>query len=310
MDREDSLSERYAFQLGEDMGIFRLAPPQEWISVEMERGFQHGLHRSAKASNVYHRKLLTLRRNAHARGIAVSSALTTEYLQRITVTVCPVSGEDLTQGTLSDTDWSIDRLDNSLGYVPGNLCIVSSRINQLKGKSEFRELVDAAQKVLLHDGEDGLYKPLDSGLLVVEALRLASLMAAPTGFACGVLARYTPFALAPSAWTTIDSVVAGIHVACARTRLEGAAYSRRVRLFKRLGPSYWRASNRLVECMRSELAQGNHPADVWFDDRAISLLSALTDGFINNPPTFDGVDAEVLAAQIRAQVAPLGQYAR
>lgn len=137
LDREDSLSDRYAFHLGEDIGICRLAPPDEWPSDQMERGYVEGLNRPAKHADAYLRKLLTLRRNAFARGIPVSSALTTEFLRRITVTVCPVSGQPLTQGTMTDTDWSLDRLENSLGYVPGNVCFVSTRVNRLKGTDDF-----------------------------------------------------------------------------------------------------------------------------------------------------------------------------
>lgn len=131
LDRDDSLSDRYAFQLGEDMGVLRMSPADDWPSVEMERGFIHGQSRRARASNVYTRKLLTLKCNAFERQIPVSSVLTTDYLKQITVTVCPLSGVNLTQGALAETDWSIDRLDNTLGYVPGNVCIVSTRVNQL-----------------------------------------------------------------------------------------------------------------------------------------------------------------------------------
>lgn len=310
LDREDSLSDRYAFQLGEGMGNFRLSALEQWPSTEMERGYQHGLSRPAKPTDGYVRKLMTLRRNAFARGIPVSSALTKEYLRRIAVTVCPVSGVDLTQGTMADTDWSVDRLDNSIGYVPGNICIVSSRVNQLKGSCDFRSLADEAQAVLLREGPDGFYKLLGNGLLVAEALRMAALMAAPSGFACGMLARYAPFAMAPSAWATMDSVVAGIHVECARPRIEGFAYSRRAALFKRLGSGFWRMSSRLVELVRSELARGSHPADVWFDGRTLTLLNQLTDEFMNSPPQIEGIDVNLLAQNMKNKVSPLGQYAR
>lgn len=310
LDREDSLSDRYAFQLGEDMGIFRMTPAEDWPSAEMERGFIYGLSRTSKTSDVYARKLLTLKRNAFARKIPVSSALTTAYLKQITVTVCPVSGVDLTQGTLADTDWSIDRLDNTLGYVPGNVCIVSTRINRLKGRTDFHTLANEAQMALAGGNPESLDRELSSGLLAIEALRMAALMAGPSGFAQGKLANYAPFAMAPSSWATIDGVVAGIHIQCARTRLEGPAYSRRVALFKRLGKDAWRASNRLVELLRSSLARGVHPADAWFDGRTISLLNQLMEEFMGNPPEFEGVDTEELAKGYRAGVSPLSQYER
>lgn len=310
LDRDDSLSDRYAFQLGEDMGVLRMTPPEDWPCADMERGFIHGQSRTAKASDVYTRKLLTLKRNAFARQIPVSSALTTAYLKQITVTVCPVSGVNLTQGALAETDWSVDRLDNTLGYVPGNLCIVSTRVNRLKGRVDFHELANDAQLALLGGNPDALNCELSNGLLAVEALRMAALMAAASGFAQGKLANYAPLAMAPSAWATIDGVVAGIHVQCARSRLEGAAYIRRVALFKRLGRDAWRASNRLVELLRSSLSRGVHPADVWFDGRTISLLNQLMEEFMGNPPEFEGVDGNQLAVGIQSKVSPLTQYQR
>lgn len=292
------------------MGVLRMSPPEEWPSVEMERGFIHGQSRSAKASDVYTRKLLNLKRNAFARQIPVSSALTTAYLKQITVTVCPVSGVNLTQGALADTDWSIDRLDNTLGYVPGNMCVVSTRVNQLKGRLDCHALAEEAQRALAGGVPEDLYHALGCGLLVIEALRMAALMAAPSGFAQGKLANCAPFAMAPSSWATIDGVVAGIHVQCARSRLEGPAYKRRVALFKRLGSEAWRASNRLVEILRSALSRGVHPADAWFDGRTLSLLNGLMDEFMSNPPELEGIDADHLAQSYRAQVRPLRQYER
>lgn len=316
LDREDSLSERCAFQLGQDLGMLRLDPPSDsegkphWPSAEMERGYAHGLEQAPRRADVHLRKLLSLRVNAYARGIPVSSAITVDYLRCITVTVCPVSGVDLTQGTLTDADWSIDRLDNTLGYVPGNVCVVSRRVNALKGEVDFRTLADEAHSTLMRLGPDGFAAHLSSGLLVLEGFRLAALMAGPSAFAQGMLARYSPFAMAPGSWATLDAVVAGIHVECARSRIEGPAYARRKTLFKRLSRQAWRTSNRLVDVIRTELARGTHPADLWFDGQTLVLLAELMNAFMDNPPEFAGVDPQQLVAGIKHGVQPLTQYAR
>lgn len=175
---------------------------------------------------------------------------------------------------------------------------------------DFYALAEEAQRALAGGEPEDLYHELGCGLLVVEALRMAALMAAPSGFAQGKLATYAPFAMAPSSWATIDGVVAGIHVQCARSRLEGPAYKRRVALFKRLGSDAWRASNRLVEILRSALSRGVHSADAWFDGRAIGLLNGLVEEFMSNPPVLEGIDAGQLAQCYRAQVRPLRQYER
>jgi hypothetical protein len=62
---------------------------------------------------------------------------------------CPVFGFKLKyfgQSSRNGYDTaSLDRLDSSLGYVPGNIIIVSVRANQLKGNAtpaELRALAD------------------------------------------------------------------------------------------------------------------------------------------------------------------------
>ncbi len=316
LDREDSLSERHAFLLGCDLGHRRLQPPQDsegkerWPHPELERGYAHGLQLPAHRGDVYLRKLLGLQVRAFARGIPVSSALTVDYLRNIMVSVCPVSGVNLTQGALADTDWSIDRLDNSLGYVPGNVCMMSSRVNTLKGDATFKELTTELQSILVRYGPDASTAELSCGLGVIEGFRLASLMAAPSGFAKGGLATYAPFAMAPGAWATLDAVVASIHVECARTRIEGSAYARRKVHFKRLGSKSWRDSNRLVEAIRTELARGTHPADIWFDGALLALLQDLMESLLANPPQLDQIDPAVLAQTMRSDIQPLRQYVR
>lgn len=308
LDREDSLSERYAFQLGEDIGICRLSPLEEWPHAEMQRGYQQGLRRDARRAGVHLRKLLYTRCNALARGIPVSSALTVDYLKQIAVVACPVSGVSLTRGTMTDSDWSVDRLDNSLGYVPGNVCIVSARVNRLKDTADFSEMTSAARDAIL-TGQD-LDADLGNGLRVIEAFRIAALMAAPSGYARGQIARYTPFASAPQTWTTPDSAVAMMHVACASTRIEGAAYARRANLFKKMGRESWQASNRLVSRIREGLARNTHPGDIWFIGDSASLLSQLTDEVMTNPPVIPGIDGDTLARGIQHNLQPLSQYLR
>lgn len=55
--------------------------------------------------------------------------------------VCPVFGIPLffTEGGRTDNSYSIDRIDNSKGYVKGNVRVISFRANQMKSNLTLQE---------------------------------------------------------------------------------------------------------------------------------------------------------------------------
>lgn len=55
---------------------------------------------------------------------------------------CPVSGLlfDNTRGKLKDNSPSLDRIDNSKGYIPGNVRIISRRANTRKSDLSLEEI--------------------------------------------------------------------------------------------------------------------------------------------------------------------------
>jgi hypothetical protein len=316
LDREDSLSDRYAFQLGREMGIMRLTPPHDqegqpsWPHPEMAAGYAHGMQQQSRRSEIYLRKLLNLKVNAFARKIPVSSALSVEYLRSITVPVCPVSGVHLTQGTMTESDWSIDRLDNDLGYVPGNLCMVSTRVNTLKRDLDLATLHSQVLANFYSLGLDGLVLNLPCGLRGLEGMRMASLMAGPQGNARGQTNRYAPLAMAPGAWTTVEAFVATLHVECAKSRLENKSYQIRMKMFKRLGNHAWRMSNRLVELVRTELGRNTHPADIWLDGDIFAHVAELIDHCNANPPEIPGMTPKSVKQNQRTETESLRSYGR
>lgn len=316
LDREDSLSDRYVFELGREMGVLRLTPPHDqegqhsWPHPEMASGYRHGMNQPSQRSDIYLRKLLNLKVNAYARKIPVSSALTVDYLRSITVPVCPVSGVNLTQGSLTDSDWSIDRLDNNLGYVPGNLCMVSTRVNALKGDLDLETLHSQVKTNFDNLGLDGLVLNLPCGLRGLEGLRMASLMAGPQGNAAGKTNRYAPLAMAPGAWTTVETFVAAIHVECAKSRTESRAYRTRKEFFKRLGKQAWRISNLLVDSVRTELNRHTHPADIWLDGDIFVPMVELIDLYNANPPDIPGLTRESVEKNRLRETESLVSYAR
>lgn len=58
--------------------------------------------------------------------------------------ICPVLGIEIKSaiGLKKNNDYSpsVDRIDNSLGYVKGNIVVISWRANRLKGNATFLEL--------------------------------------------------------------------------------------------------------------------------------------------------------------------------
>lgn len=64
--------------------------------------------------------------------------------------MCPWLGIPLVlaSGKWTDNSPSLDRIDNQLGYVPGNTIIVSSRANRLKSDATAEELIKIGRALL------------------------------------------------------------------------------------------------------------------------------------------------------------------
>src|SRR5580692_6046027 len=84
------------------------------------------------------RLLRNAKHSAWLRGTTVS--ITLEDI--IIPDVCPVLGIPLFRqgGTRTANSPSLDRLDNTKGYVKGNVWVISWRANKLKGESTLAEL--------------------------------------------------------------------------------------------------------------------------------------------------------------------------
>ena len=71
--------------------------------------------------------------------------LTVEYYKTLFVTHCPLLGIELTyanckQQRVPDNYATLDRIDSTKGYTPGNVQILSFRANTIKGDSTLEEL--------------------------------------------------------------------------------------------------------------------------------------------------------------------------
>lgn len=163
-------SSRLAFDLGWDHAFYGVPCYSE--DPDVLAGFAAGQRRfgprGEKSADRYQRKWLLLRTNAWRRQRVVSEAITPQYLQSIDTKRCPILGIELTHGTMQDTDWSIDRVNNDGAYAPGNLAVLSVLANRAKGALSFSEVLERSRRCADTDG-----------LTSLQWLRLASLMAAP-----------------------------------------------------------------------------------------------------------------------------------
>lgn len=70
--------------------------------------------------------------------------------------VCPVLGIPLAKDNnvhCRDNSVSLDRIDNSKGYVKGNVCVISFRANQLKNSGtleEHKKIIEYMEKSITH----------------------------------------------------------------------------------------------------------------------------------------------------------------
>lgn len=96
--------------------------------------------------------LRNLRYNAKRRGIAFNL----EIKDLILPTQCPLLGLpllynsfDTTAKTFNDNAWAtVDRIDNSLGYVKGNVWIISRLANTMKNEASLDQLKLFADNIL------------------------------------------------------------------------------------------------------------------------------------------------------------------
>ncbi len=98
------------------------------------------------------KKLLSdAKRRADGKGLEFSVAL----CDLILPDTCPVFGWPLiyqADGHRENNSASIDRVDNNLGYVPGNVWIISWRANHIKSDSTSDELRTVADAIDLRHG--------------------------------------------------------------------------------------------------------------------------------------------------------------
>lgn len=119
----------------------RKAAQRQWVINNKDRS--NAYLRKYNETHPKSRMLRSARQRAREKGIEFR--LTEEDI--VIPEICPVLGIPLTRysGNRSGGSPTLDRRDNSLGYVPGNVFVISHRANRLKADSTIEEILAIAR---------------------------------------------------------------------------------------------------------------------------------------------------------------------
>lgn len=133
-----------AFDIGHDFAFYRMPVPdtscQEVLDGFAQKKMQGG---SSRRSTLSIRKWLNLRLHAYERKIHIDDDVTADFIDELyqkTGGNCPATRALMTQGTLTETDWSVDRVLNEFGYVRPNIAVMSTLANKAKGNLTLDEI--------------------------------------------------------------------------------------------------------------------------------------------------------------------------
>jgi len=140
-----------AFEIGYDHYRFRFPLEidrfQNYYRADIRNGFEAAKYQqvSRRTPDMYERKLLCIRDRALIKGLEAS--ITTKDLCREyekTHGICPVTGVPFSFADNSDTDWSVDRINNNRGYSSDNIVVVSVIVNQVKSDLDLTGMIKAS----------------------------------------------------------------------------------------------------------------------------------------------------------------------
>ena len=141
------------FEIGWDHAHHRLVPPAEHLlpGNPVRDGWEAGQAvfgtRTLRVTPQV-KRWLQLRLGAWMRGKAFESVqVTPNFLARLEVSVCPITGLALKHATGTDSDASVDRVNNAAGYAAGNLAIFSVRANKAKGAHDWRDAAGFVRQI-------------------------------------------------------------------------------------------------------------------------------------------------------------------
>lgn len=103
----------------------------------------------------YSARVMLYNARSRSKKSGIPCSITLEHLRAIAPTKCPILGIKLTYGTdkgssrtgAIDTSASLDRRIPELGYIPGNVSIISQKANLMKSNASKKDLLRIARWV-------------------------------------------------------------------------------------------------------------------------------------------------------------------
>jgi hypothetical protein len=178
----DAALDHAGFELGWDIARFGVQPREDQLAriPELQSGLragrQHFGHVPAE-TDPFIRRWLHVRGNALARSRICDASVTPDLLRQLAVPYCPITRQELTYTSCGVHEhgaavWSVDRVNNGLGYIDGNLAIMSVAANKAKGRRSYDETMDLVRGLRAAAGTE---QAVD-GLTADQWERLACLM--------------------------------------------------------------------------------------------------------------------------------------
>ena len=137
-----------AFELGFDHYQYNLPLDILRFSDNHRQEVLHG-YQAAQTLNIsrrkpdrYDKKLMGLRDRALVKGLEITITVADLiYCFEKTKGICPITLVPFTFAENHSTDWSIDRVDNTRGYCPDNIVIISVVANQAKSDMDLPGII-------------------------------------------------------------------------------------------------------------------------------------------------------------------------
>jgi hypothetical protein len=137
-----------------------------WTSEEKYKAYHNQYYQKRKSeiskerrSNIPQRWIDRTKRRAKERGLEWN--LSKSFLRTLIVPICPILGIELcyTNLVLADNSPTIDRIDNTLGYIEGNIQVLSCLANRMKSNATPEQLLKFAEYVVKKYGDSGDLSP-------------------------------------------------------------------------------------------------------------------------------------------------------